>query len=97
VTQSRPTAGCIQPGCMTDLTCDRCTELLGDYVEGRLEPDVVGGLEQHVAACPACATLVRDYDAIPGLVREATDVRMPHEVETRLRRLLALVWKKRPI
>jgi len=82
---------------MADLTCDRCTELLGDYVEGRLEPDVVGALEEHVGACPACAALAHDYEAIPGLARRATDVRMPHDVETRLRRLLALAWKKRHV
>jgi len=80
--------------CMADLTCDRCAELLGDYVEGRLAPDVLGALEGHVGSCAACAALVRDYEAIPGFVREATDVRMPHEVEIRLRRLLKLAWRR---
>jgi anti-sigma factor RsiW len=81
---------------MADLTCDRCVELLGDYVDGRLAADVVGALEQHVASCAACAALVRDYRAIPGLVRDATDVHMPHDVEMRLRRLLAVAWRKPP-
>lgn len=79
---------------MADLTCDRCTELLGDYVDGRLAPDVLGALEEHVASCEACAALVRDYKAIPGFVRGATDVKMPHDVEMRLRRLLTLAWRK---
>jgi anti-sigma factor RsiW len=80
---------------MADVTCDRCTELLGDYVEGRLAQEVLGAVEGHVASCAACAALVRDYQAIPGLVRGATDVSMPHEVEMRLRRLLALAWRER--
>jgi len=79
---------------MADLTCDRCAELLGDYVEGRLASEVVGALEAHVEACGTCAILVRDYRAIPALVRGATDVPMPHDVQARLRRLLALAWRK---
>jgi anti-sigma factor RsiW len=80
---------------MADLTCDRCAELLGDYVEGRLAADVLVALEGHVASCAACAALVRDYKAVPGFVRGATDVRMPHDVEVRLRRLLALAWREK--
>ncbi len=83
--------------CMADLTCDQCAELLCDYLEGRLAPDVLGALEQHVASCPRCAALARDYRAIPGFVRGATDVRMPHDVEVRLRRLLAGAWRKTPL
>lgn len=79
---------------MADLTCDRCAELLGDYVDGRLAADVLGALEEHVASCEACAALVRDYEAIPGFVRRATDTTMPHDVEMRLRRLLTLAWRK---
>jgi anti-sigma factor RsiW len=78
---------------MADLNCGTCADLLGDYVEDRLTADVVGALEAHVASCAACAALVRDYRAIPGLVRSATDVPMPHGVEVRLRRLLALAWR----
>lgn len=80
---------------MADLTCDRCAELLGDYVDGQLAPDAVAELEGHVAACAACASLVRDYRALPGFVRRTTDVRMPHDVEVRLRRLLALAWREK--
>ncbi|HEX8795179.1 MAG TPA: zf-HC2 domain-containing protein [Polyangiaceae bacterium] len=80
---------------MTDLTCARCAELLGDYVDGRLAPDRVAAIEQHVQSCTACAALVRDYELVPGLVRRATDVPMPHDVEMRLRRLLA-VARRRP-
>ena len=66
---------------MADVTCDRCTELLGDYVEGRLAQEVLGAVEGHVASCAACAALVRDYQAIPGLVRGATDVEAELELE----------------
>lgn len=82
---------------MADLTCDRCAELLGDYVEGLLASDVLAALERHVGSCAACAALARDYEAIPGLVRGATDVPMPHDVEVRLRRLLALASRKNPL
>jgi anti-sigma factor RsiW len=82
---------------MADLTCDRCADVLGDYLEGRLAPDVVGALEAHVASCAGCAALVRDYEIIPAFLRGATDVRMPLEVEVRLRRLLAVAWRKKPV
>ena len=40
---------------MTDVSCDRCAELVGDYVDDVLAADVRNALEAHVAACAASA------------------------------------------
>jgi anti-sigma factor RsiW len=75
---------------MADISCERCEELLGDYVEGILVAEVRSALEGHVGSCSKCARLVRDYRAIPAIVRRVTDKKMPNDVEARLRRLLAI-------
>ena len=79
---------------MVDLSCDRCTELLGDEVEGNLDAGLRDALEEHLARCPACADLARGYREISEIVRRATDTEMPYEVEARLRRLLAASRRK---
>jgi anti-sigma factor RsiW len=75
---------------MTEVSCDRCAALLGDYVDGVLAADVRDAFEAHVGSCGACSTLVCEYRAIPDIVRRGMDAAMPDAVEARLRRLLAI-------
>jgi len=79
---------------MAGVSCDACAQLLEGYSEGTLVDDERRTFEAHVASCDVCAGLVRDYVAIPRIVRDATDVEMPHAVEHRLHRLLSLAMRK---
>jgi anti-sigma factor RsiW len=81
---------------MVDVSCERCTELLGDYVDDVLADDVRVALEAHVDSCPRCANLVQDYEAIPEMVRRVTDCGMPRQVEVRLQKLLAIARGRKP-
>jgi anti-sigma factor RsiW len=70
---------------MIDVTCVSGVELLADYLEGLLPPDVGASLEQHVLGCERCQAFVASYQAAPAILRLATDVDLPDE----LRRLLS--------
>jgi anti-sigma factor RsiW len=80
---------------MGDLSCDRFTDLLGQYVEGRLPSDERLSMEAHLLACPRCDQLVADYERIPGIARRATNVTMPAGAKARLRWILSHAWRRR--
>ena len=73
---------------MVEVSCETLVELLGDYVDQRLPPDERASVDAHLAACGPCTDLLRDYLALPELVRKMTDAEVPAGVESRLRRLL---------
>ena len=81
---------------MSGLRCDECPALLDDCAAGTLQDQAGRALEAHVESCEGCARLVHDYLALPALVRRATDVQMPYEVELRLRQLLAATRRREP-
>lgn len=47
-----------------NLTCSELEERLDDFLEGTLDDSAVAELELHLAGCPACASLVRDFETI---------------------------------
>jgi anti-sigma factor RsiW len=74
---------------MPSVTCQQCSERLGDYEERRLAPGDQAAMESHFASCARCRELRDAYRALPDIVRRATDVSMPAEARARLRRRLA--------
>lgn len=73
---------------MTDIACASGVDLLMDYLEGELPPDVTAALEAHVAGCARCAAFVASYQATPRILRDATVVTMPPELEESLKTFL---------
>src|SRR5579872_7309044 len=65
---------------MTDATCQRTSEFLGDYVERRLGSADQAAMTEHFAACPGCRALLASYRALPDLVRRATGTPMPRRL-----------------
>ena len=70
------------------VTCASGVELLNDYLEGVLPADVRADLEAHVAACPRCTAFVAAYRETPRILREATAVALPADLEASLLRFL---------
>ena len=68
---------------MTDVRCVSGVDLLADYLEGLLEPEVRASIEQHVLACERCQAFVASYQAAP-ILRDATDVVLPYVLRARL-------------
>lgn len=73
---------------MKDVACVSGVELLMDFLEGVLPPELHAALEKHVAGCPRCAAFVASYLATPRILREATDVSLPADLEASLKAFL---------
>jgi len=69
---------------VTAIVCMTGVELLTEYLEGTLAPDVRAAIEAHVARCPRCEAFVASYRETPRIVRDATTVEMPPDLEASL-------------
>jgi anti-sigma factor RsiW len=66
------------------VACASGVELLMDYLEGVLPPDVRAALDEHVAGCERCAAFVASYCDTPRILRDASAVTLPPDVEASL-------------
>jgi anti-sigma factor RsiW len=73
---------------MTPVVCASGVELLMDYLEGVLPADVTAALGAHVAGCAKCAAFVASYQATPRIVRDATVMTLPADIEASLKAFL---------
>jgi hypothetical protein len=73
---------------MNAIACVSGVELLMDFLEGVLAPDVHEALVKHVAGCPRCAAFVSSYLDTPRILREATTVVFPADVDASLKTFL---------
>jgi anti-sigma factor RsiW len=73
---------------MKELACVSGVELLMDYLEGVLPADVHAALDAHVAGCVRCAAFVTSYVETPRILREATAVTLPADLEASLQAFL---------
>jgi anti-sigma factor RsiW len=71
-----------------DVVCASGVSLLMDYLEDALPTDVRRDLEAHVTGCPRCTAFVASYRETPRILREASAVTMPADLEGSLLRFL---------
>ena len=69
---------------MRDIVCMSGVELLMEYMEGALASDVRAAIEAHVAGCPRCEAFIASYREMPRIVRDATTIHMPADLEASL-------------
>ena len=70
------------------MACASGVELLMDFIEGVLPSEVSAALEAHVAGCARCAAFVASYQATPRILRDATTVTLPADIEASLKAFL---------
>ena len=66
------------------LTCHEVVELVTDYLEGALPPEVRGRVKEHLALCDGCSTYLeqmRETIRLTGMIREE---QIPEEEKQRL-------------
>jgi anti-sigma factor RsiW len=73
---------------MNAIVCASGVELLMDYLEGVLPPEVRAALDEHVAGCARCAAFVASYCETPRVLRESTATPLPVDVEASLKAFL---------
>ena len=65
---------------MSHLVCRNGVDLLMDYLEGEVSPELRDSIDAHVAGCAKCVAFVASYQATPRVVREATNVIPPADL-----------------
>jgi anti-sigma factor RsiW len=45
----------------TEISCHQFVEMVTDYLDGILAPDVVTSIDEHLAVCPGCVTVVEQW------------------------------------
>jgi len=73
---------------VTPVACASGVELLMDFIEGVLPSEVSAALEAQVAGCARCAAFVASYQATPRILRDATTVTLPADIEASLKAFL---------
>lgn len=80
---------------MKEIACVSGVELLNDYLEGVLPPDVHAALEAHVARCERCAAFVASYRETPRILRDATTTALPDDIEASLKAFVKRVLQNK--
>ena len=73
---------------MNDISCGSGVELLMEYLEGVLPPETNAALEAHVAGCERCTAFVASYRETPRILRTATEVELPADIQESLHAFL---------
>ena len=73
---------------MNEIACASGVDLLMDYLEGVLPADLRAAVDAHVAGCPRCVAFVAAYRETPRIIREATAVALPADLQRSLRAVL---------
>jgi anti-sigma factor RsiW len=70
------------------MTCKDLIEILTEYLEGALTPDVLARFEEHLAVCAPCVAYLKTFRRSRELTGRVAAVGMPPEMKRRLRDLL---------
>jgi anti-sigma factor RsiW len=68
--------------------CRDAIDVLADYLDGTMPPDLAAELERHLADCAPCRAYLATYRKTQELGAAAARVEMPEEMQERLRRFL---------
>ncbi len=67
------------------ICCKECLDLLYDYLDDQLAPEVHANLEEHFQDCPPCVAFLNTYKTTTNLCREnLSKIEMPTAVQSKL-------------
>ena len=70
------------------MTCRDAIDVLADYLDQALPPEVANALERHLAGCEPCRAYLATYRRTRALGAQAARLEMPDEMKARLRSFL---------
>jgi len=70
------------------MNCREAIDVLADYLDATLTPDVLAQLEAHLRVCAPCRAYLATYKRSAELAATVNRVEMPPEVRQRLRDFL---------
>jgi anti-sigma factor RsiW len=68
--------------------CQNIVDLLADYVEKHLPPEVHAELDRHLAKCPECVAQVKTYQSTISLLHTIREEDLPAELRLTLHAFL---------
>lgn len=81
---------------MKNSPCTSGVDVLMEYLEGALSPEDRAAADAHLAGCPHCVAFTASYRETPRIMRDATAIEMPADLETALLAALRAVRPTRP-
>lgn len=66
------------------LRCRDIVDLLGDYLDGDLDPATAEALKAHLADCPECTAFVNTYRGTVRVARQLKEEDLPPPLRERL-------------
>ncbi|HJR02198.1 MAG TPA: zf-HC2 domain-containing protein [Methylomirabilota bacterium] len=70
------------------MTCKEAIDVLGDYLEESLTPELADELDRHLRDCAPCRAYLNTYRKTRDLTGRAGRAPMPDEMKKRLHRFL---------
>ncbi|MBI3943803.1 MAG: zf-HC2 domain-containing protein [Chloroflexi bacterium] len=66
------------------LTCQEAVELVTDYLENELLPEIRMEFEKHIASCPGCTNYLHQMEISIQVLRKLADDNIPPETQQEL-------------
>ena len=66
------------------ISCDEAVRQLWEYLDGELDPDDRGRVDQHLSLCRRCCGEAEFVAALGDLLRSAASCELPPDVERQL-------------
>jgi anti-sigma factor RsiW len=73
---------------VSDLTCQRVTDVIIDYVSGDLDAEMTAIFEAHLRVCPDCVAFLNTYRGTIRATRSLAYDSIPEEMRDRVRQFL---------
>jgi anti-sigma factor RsiW len=70
------------------MNCRELVELLLDFLEGHLPPEIAAHIQEHLDACPPCVVYVETYRVTIHLSRKLPCDQIPESLEKKLQAML---------
>jgi anti-sigma factor RsiW len=70
------------------MTCKELIEVLAEYLDDALTPEVVADIERHLSGCAPCRAYLATYVKTRTVSAEANRVEMPDDMKDRVRDFL---------
>lgn len=71
------------------ICCKECLDLLYDYLEGDLDPQVSTSLEEHFQDCPPCIAFLNTYRSTTYVCKDTLNkIEIPELVQLKLQEFL---------
>jgi anti-sigma factor RsiW len=71
-----------------DMTCERVTALIRDYLAGELHPAMTTAFEEHVRLCQDCVAFLKTYQKTTQAIQSLRHEELPAEMQIRVRQFL---------